>query len=383
MLLNDIYGKWISRPRLVAGVMTGTSVDAADIAFARFAPRGDNPPAMDIEGAAEIPFPKKLRENIFAVINQKASIAVASRIHFELAHFFARAIKEAADCNNINMEEIDAAGVHGQTVWHASNDRPGHSLQLFSGPVLCSLLDIPVAYDFRAADIAHGGQGAPLSPVFDRDYLARGDGNIVALNIGGMANITIITNEKRIYAFDTGPGNVLIDQIAKDHFGSDCDNEGEIARSGNVADPLFELLKKDEFIIASGPKSTGREYYNSEYIKRKLEDSATGDSSPRDILRTFTEFSAWSIAKAINGFAPRTEKIFAAGGGLRNKFLMRLIDDYTNAEIFSTAAAGIPPDHREALCFAYLGWLRLAGRPGNITAVTGAERQTLLGAVAF
>jgi anhydro-N-acetylmuramic acid kinase len=363
--------------------MTGTSVDAVDVAFARFTTAGDSPPDMQIIATEDISLPADLREEILRIIDGKTGARAISSAHYRLARLFADATSQASKSNGIDIESIDAVGVHGQTVWHEPGNTAGHSLQIFSGPAMSAILNIPVVYDFRAADIALGGQGAPLSQIFDRDYLAAKNKTTCVLNIGGMANITIIEPDGNVRAFDTGPGNVLIDTLAQKYFSAPYDKGGSIARKGEVIRPLFDLLKNDAFVLAAPPKSTGREYYNKNFIDNMLMKSGAGESSGEDILRTFAEFSAWSIGRAISMAAAHIDRIYIAGGGLHNKYLVELIRNYARAPIASTAESGIPADHRESLCFAYLAWLRLAGRPGNIPSVTGAVRAAPLGSVAF
>ncbi|MFP4528819.1 MAG: anhydro-N-acetylmuramic acid kinase [Candidatus Kapaibacterium sp.] len=358
--------------------MTGTSVDALDVAIARF--EAKKRPKMDILALKEYPIPSNTRDRIFHIIDGRGNARDISHVSFALADIFARAIAQAADCAGIVIRQIDAAGIHGQTIWHEPSGAPPNSLQIFSGPALAAKLRIPIVYDFRAADIALGGQGAPLSPAFDRDFLLRPERTTIVINIGGIANITILPAGGEVAAFDTGPGNCLIDALAMDHFKKKYDQNGEIAGSGNIIPELFQILKNDEYLNITPPKSTGRERYNRNFISSAIAEANITDPQPADLIRTFTEFTAWSIAEAIRLYSP--DRIYAAGGGLRNGFMTELLEGNLSIPVRSTAEAGLPPDSREALCFAWLAWLRMAGRPGNIPSVTGASREALLGAIA-
>ena len=273
---NEKYNNknnWLSKPRLVCGLMSGTSLDGVDVALVRFE-KINNKIQYELIGFITIPYSEDLKKDILEIINNQISIAKVSELNTRLSNEYSSAIKQLCNNLNINLNTIDLIGMHGQTVWHNPNHAEYPStLQLGSAPKLAIDLNIPVVSDFRSADIALGGQGAPLVPVFDRDFLSVDNQDVIALNIGGIANITFLPTDKStdIIAFDTGPGNVLIDTFCKKLFNINYDDNGSIAREGNLIESLFNEMKKEEYIIKLPPKSTGRELFNEEYILNLLD----------------------------------------------------------------------------------------------------------------
>ncbi|MBI3258086.1 MAG: anhydro-N-acetylmuramic acid kinase [Ignavibacteriae bacterium] len=384
--------EWFSIPRIMCGLMSGTSLDGIDAAIVEFADR-DGKHSFILKSQLTVPYSNEIRDEITRLIEKKSTIAEVSWLHTALSELHASATQKACEIAGISTDSLDGIGFHGQTVWHAPRAKKkfglnfGSTLQLGSPSVLANVLDAPVVGDFRSADVAVGGQGAPLVPIFDSTFLREEHHNVIALNIGGIANITLlppIGSKDEIRAFDTGPGNVLIDAAARMFFGKQFDSKGSIAEAGRTIKAMLEQLKQHTFITKTPPKSTGREEFNSTWLEKRIRTTFQPSIPTEDILRTITEFTAWSIAENIRLFASPTSKIIASGGGIHNRTLMSLLqNELPIAQITTADAIGIPSDAKEAVCFAYLAYRTLGGLTGNIPSVTGAKRPVKLGVVAF
>lgn len=373
---------------IVCGIMTGTSLDGIDIAVCRF---GENPSItsdFELLFCDVADFPIFLKNKLAEIISGKAiSLKDLSQLNFAYSKVISEAVKLVCQKNNFDLKSIELIGLHGQTVWHnpkAENFcgiETASTLQIGSGTALSAILDIPVADDFRSADIALGGEGAPLVPIFDFNFFKSSSENVIALNVGGIANITYMPmncDESQVTAFDVGPGNTLIDLAAMKHFDLQYDAGGSIARTGKLIDELFDNLSKTEFIRQEPPKSTGRELFDWGFVEQYLEK----EHKPEDILRTLTEFTVFCIAENVKRFASESSKIIVSGGGERNQLMMELLSEaLPDSKITSSSSLGIPSDAKEAIAFAYLAWRNIKGLHGNITSVTGAVRNTILGAV--
>jgi anhydro-N-acetylmuramic acid kinase len=382
-------GKWLSRPRIVCGIMSGTSVDGVDTALAKFYQTEDNKHKMDIMGFHYEPYSKATRNLILDIIAEKITISQVSQLHFILSEIYANAVTALCSKAKLNINKIDLIGMHGQTVWHdPAEDKktPVRStLQLGSAPALAAKLNVPVVSDFRAADIALGGQGAPLVTIFDEVFIREEGVDIITLNIGGISNVTFLSADgKTISAFDTGPGNVLIDIFVKKYFYMDYDKNGKIASNGELIPELFESLKEIEFIRKTPPKSTGREFFNKQMVEEKIESLGIKDFNSEDIIHTITRFTAWSIAENIRLFGNENSKIIVSGGGANNLCLIRYLNrDLPNADFISSSGLGIKTETKEALAFAYLAYRNIGGLPGNVPMATGASRPAILGSITY
>ena len=380
---------WFSQPRLMAGLMSGTSLDGIDVVIAEFS-TSKNDYHFTSKTHRTLPFSDETRRLISKIIEKKITISEVSNLIITLTELHAAAI--IAACNDIALTpaSLDGIGFHGQTVWHSptpskkSINSIGNTLQLGSGSALAALLQSTVVHDFRIADISLGGQGAPLVPIFDDCFLRDPTRNVIALNIGGIANITLlpcILNE-HILAFDTGPGNVLIDASTKMFFGKNYDEHGAIAAAGRTIKPMLEQLRNHAFISQKPPKSTGREVFNQTWLQKRIRTTFQPSLPSEDVVRTITEFTAWSIAENIRLFADTTSKIIVSGGGIHNITLMKLLqNELPDAEITTSNSIGIDSDAKEALCFAFLAYRTLGGITGNIPSVTGASRKAVLGSI--
>jgi anhydro-N-acetylmuramic acid kinase len=386
MLFKNFHEEWLSQPRVVCGIMSGTSLDGIDVALAEFS---DNNGEHSFKTLAyqTVPFLKEVRQEILDIIQHEAPVAAVSRIHYLLPQLYADAVLKVCQEAGFKTSEIDAVGVHGQTVWHAPQDEVASTLQLGSVSALAQLLKIPVVGDFRAADVALGGQGAPLVPIFDYEFLKDDSRNVIALNIGGISNITLLPKgclPENVVAFDTGPGNVWIDGAMKQYFGKNYDENGNFAREGRSLPRLLNALKDLDYIKKSPPKSTGRELFTPESLEKFLKDFASPHSPGEDIVRTLTEFTAWSIAENIRQFGKADSRLVISGGGVHNAVLLELLKaELPEAEVLKSDEIGLSSDAKEAICFAYLAYRALGGLPGNLPSVTGAKSSATLGVISL
>lgn len=366
--------------------MTGTSVDAVDICLVDFFEAEKT--QMNLIEFDEIKIKHNLRKIILELSSKPVDIKDISSVNFALSEIYYNAVSQFCKKFKINISEVDAIAIHGQTFWHQPetvqflNMNISSTLQLGNGSALAKKTNCKVISDFRSGDIALGGQGAPLVPIFDLNFLFKNK-NTIALNIGGIANITYIPksgNSSDVIAFDTGPGNMLIDIMTFELFNKNYDENGDIASSGNVIPEMYNELMDLEYLRKSPPKSTGRELFNYNLVSKYTKK----DYKHNDIIRTLTEFTASSIAMNIRLLNSENADLIISGGGVKNKFLVDLLNKkLPDFNIFTSDELGIPSDAKEAMCFAYLGYRTLNGLPGNLPSVTGASRETILGSISL
>ena len=358
--------------------MSGTSLDGVDAVIADFAPADGR--VCETLGAAHVAYPTMVRDELLALqtpgANELARSGAAANM---LAELYADAIGRALAQARLERDAVQAAGVHGQTLRHRP-DR-GWTLQLNNPARVAEKAEMTVVADFRSRDVAAGGQGAPLVPAFHAALFRRADRDRVIVNIGGIANITILPHEGAISGFDTGPGNVLSDQWCARNRGDPFDAHGAWAATGKVDAKLLEALLADPFFAAAPPKSTHRDRFNVAWLKQKLEAAGyKGDGE--NVQATLVALTARTIADAVRTHAPTTEQLLVCGGGGNNETLMHaLAQELKPRKVDTTASEGVPVEHVEALAFAWLAREALAGRPGNLPAVTGAKGPRILGAI--
>jgi len=363
---------------LFAGVMSGTSLDGVDAVIADFAPANGRP--CQTLGAAHIGFPTMLRDELLALQqpgnNELARSCVAANM---LAELYADAVARALVAARLSRKDVTAAGVHGQTLRHRP-DR-GFTIQLNNPARVAEKAGMMVVADFRSRDVAAGGQGAPLVPAFHAALFAEAGRHRVVVNIGGIANITDLPNDGAVRGFDTGPGNVLSDLWCARNRGATFDAQGAWAASGKVVPALLERLLADPFFSASPPKSTHRDTFNLQWLEERSRAAGSGEAA-EDVQATLVALTARTIADAVRGYAPDAGEILVCGGGANNATLMRgLASELAPREVMTTADEGVAVEQVEALAFAWLAREALAGRPGNLPAVTGAKGPRILGAI--
>ncbi|MEE4185196.1 MAG: anhydro-N-acetylmuramic acid kinase [Gammaproteobacteria bacterium] len=358
-----------------AGLMSGTSLDAVDIVVAGFAAGG-----ADIIARQAHPFPAGLRARVITMINAPDRVALdeLGSLHRELGWLYGDALSAALEAAKLAPGAIAAAGCHGQTVRHSPDLAQPFTLQLGCGATAAVRSGVPFVTDFRSADMALGGQGAPLVPAFHEVAFASADATRVIVNIGGIANVTVLEPGAPVRAWDTGPGNTLLDSHCQAHRKTAFDAAGAWARGGCVDEALLTRLLSDPYFARSAPKSTGREYFNAAWLQQH---SAPDAPQGADLQATLAELTARSIAAAITHAAPRAD-IYLCGGGAANDDLQdRLRRSLPDCAIRTTAALGIEPDWVEAAAFAWLARARLEGIAGNLPSATGASRAAILGAL--
>ncbi len=370
--------------------MSGTSLDGTDVAFAEIDVRDADPkrPRLDVRLVASgfAPYPARLRERLQALRHgQPTPIAEVAALHYELGDVYAEAVENVAADADVSLAEVAAVGLHGQTVWHAPPSSGASilsTLQLGQPVVLAERLGVTVVSDFRARDIAAGGEGAPLVPFADFVLLAAPGEDRVILNIGGIANVTWLPADgdlDDVLAFDTGPGNLIVDGLAAARTGQPFDADGALAASGTSDDALLAELLDLSYFALPPPKSTGAELFDAAFVAKLLASRL----SPADLMATATALTVQSIARALADFLPRLPvRVIVGGGGAHNQTLMAGLRATLPAVAFDTHDAhGIPGDAKEALAFALLACATLNGIPSNVPSATGARGRRVLGTV--
>ncbi|HEX5339689.1 MAG TPA: anhydro-N-acetylmuramic acid kinase [Gammaproteobacteria bacterium] len=359
------------------GLMSGTSADGIDAALVEFTP------AARLHTSHFLAYQTDLRERILQLASGSYdgdAIDAAGALDSELGEWFARAANQVLQKSGLASAQIRAIGSHGQTVRHRPDRKHPFSLQIADPNLIAARTGISVVADFRRRDLALGGQGAPLVPAFHRAVFSDPHQTRAVVNIGGIANVTLLpANQGQISGFDTGPGNVLLDIWSSRQLKQSHDADGAFAASGRVDASLLHELLADEYFAALPPKSTGREHFNAAWLDRQLGKTRL---EARDVMATLVELTAQSILDAILHHAVHTERVLICGGGVHNRYLMqRLGALFGESRLASTEQYGIHPDWVEAMAFAWLARETLAGRPGNLPAVTGASHASVLGAI--
>jgi anhydro-N-acetylmuramic acid kinase len=362
---------------LFLGLISGTSADGIDVALASF------DPTPHLHAALTHPYPDDLRQRILALAQGDGRIALdeLGALDVEIARSFAVAANALLQREGIAASSITALGSHGQTVRHRPRQAPPYTLQLGDPNVLAEITGITTVADFRRRDIAAGGQGAPLAPAFHAAMLARDGIDRVVLNLGGIANISILDNAP-LRGFDTGPASCLLDAWAQKQLGEPFDRNGAFAARGKVDEALLARLLDEPYFAAAAPKSTGREVFHLDWLHPRLHAS---HATPADVQATLVEFTARSIADAVRAHAPSAREVLVCGGGVHNPVLMQaLAANLAPRAVVSTATRGIDPDFVEAIAFAWLARERMLGHaPENVCNVTGARGARVLGGIYF
>ena len=355
---------------LCIGLMSGTSCDGIDAAAVDFA---QHPPTL-VDTHYE-PYPTALKVAVQAVSDgsdDRLDDVMALSVSLSKAY---------ANCANRLIAKLGgviprAIGSHGQTVRH--RPEAGFTVQLGSGAIIAQMTDIPTVTDFRSMDIALGGQGAPLVPAFHNAVFRSTAEDRVIVNIGGIANLTLLKSGLDTIGFDTGPGNTLLDHWFRTHHDGAFDENGLWSSQGVVIESLLASMLDDPYFSKAAPKSTGLEYFNLKWLSGNL----SGAEKPADVQATLRALTARSIAKAIDQTGADVDVVFICGGGARNSALIQEIQAVIpTVEISTTAALGIDPQWVEASAFAWLAHQRLAQQPGNLSSVTGASRLAILGSL--
>jgi len=412
-----------SKPLLVLGLMSGTSADAIDVALARIsgAPPNVSPKLVN---RTSINFPKAIRTEILRVAEQQPITAgELSQLNFRLGEVFADAILTACQRFRITAKKLALIGSHGQTIFHQGQPvrylgtPTASTLQIGEPSIIAARTGVTTVADFRPADIALGGQGAPLVPYADYLLYRHPSMGRVSLNLGGIPNITVLpaaAKPSQIFAFDTGPANMLIDALVS-HFTRGrqrFDKDATIAQAGRAIPALLDELMKDPYLKIAPPKSTGREYYGRAYLKTLLSLARRHQAKPADTIRAATIFTALSVVDALHRFVLPRHKIhqlIISGGGARNPLILAQLTAALAAstqaesltrtqraaphvrnkpasskiELLSSAQLGVPEDAKEAFAFALMAYETFHRRPANLPSATGARGVAILGKISY
>ena len=389
--LNRLLRK---KKRLVVGLMSGTSADGIDACLVRIDKEKKNPNVTAL-GCKTYKFPQKLQQKIIQVSDPSyQNLNEILRLNMVLGEYFARAVFSVTKAFGYKIDEIDLIGSHGQTVRHLPEwkKRFGRNvratLQIGEPSVIASRTGVITVGDFRGGDMARGGQGAPLTPYVH--YLLFRDKRIsrMVTNIGGIANVTVLPGrgkETDIFAFDTGPGNMIVDALTKKVYRKSFDKDGKIASSGSVNSDLLNRLKKNKYFGKKPPKSCGRENFGEEFVSKILKWAKDERMKPEDIVATVSELSVWSVLDAYEKFVkPKTKpnQVLLCGGGVHNKYFVKRLKILLGPiEVASVLELGVDPEFLEAISFAILANQTIEGKPVGFKKTTGAKKLGVLGKI--
>lgn len=362
---------------LYIGLISGTSADSIDAVLASFS-RG----VPQLQASHSHPWPADLRRRMLALAQGETALDLDAfgRLDVQIGHCFADAALQLLERSGTPAAAVRAIGSHGQTLRHRPTGEYPFTLQLGDPSVIAERCGIDVVADFRRADVAAGGQGAPLLPALHAMLLARPGHARVVLNLGGIANITVLGADGGVLGFDTGPANGLMDAWCLRQRGEPFDRDGAYAASGCVDSGLLDTLLVDPYFAQSPPKSTGREHFHLDWLAARVPSLAA--LAPANVQATLLELTARSIADAIAQHAPQAEEVLVCGGGVHNGALMRRLGELLAPRVLlGTSRYGVDPDFLEATAFAWLARQRMLGLPGNLPAVTGARGLRVLGAI--
>ena len=356
-------------PQLYIGIMSGTSLDGIDLVLADFTSK------PNLLSRCLLPFPASLQRELRSLAEPGDNeVERIGPVEYQLAECYAAGVRQLLQQANYQPELISAIGCHGQTIRHRPSQAQPFTMQLGNMHLLAALTGIRVIADFRRKDMAYGGQGAPLVPAFHQAVFARAGQNRAVVNIGGIANISLLHANGSITGYDTGPGNCLMDDWVSLHRQQPYDKDGVFSAEGKLLPGLLQQLLSDPFFQQRGPKSTGREYFHLPWLQQQL----TGKEDPADVQRTLCRFTALSIANELQ--LPNLSKVFVCGGGVHHPVLMADLQQLlTPAKVKSSSSEGVDPDWVEAMAFAWLAQAFDQQRPGNVPAVTGARKACVLG----
>ena len=365
------------------GLMSGTSLDGIDAALVRF--ENDLPSIVE---TICLELPENFKDDIKSLINPgKNEINRLMALDVQLGEIFSDTVKALISKANIEKENITAIGSHGQTIRHLPTAQPSSTLQIGDPNTIAEGTGITTVADFRRRDMAAGGQGAPLVPAFHEKIFRHNKKNRVILNLGGIANITLLPADKSIpvTGFDTGPANTLINHWIQQQKNKSFDEGGKWASSGQANEGFIEELLNDSYFKIAPPKSTGTEYFKPDWLTKKLKNFPF--LAAEDIQASLTTFTAKTVSDAINQYATKiseVDEIIVCGGGVHNDFLLQLLKQgLPNTEINSSANYNVDPDYIEATAFAWLAKQTLEHKTGNLQNVTGAKRAVILGGVYY
>jgi len=395
MSMQALQDIWNKQSRIIVGLMSGTSVDGIDAAVVRLLQHAPDDIAVTLLAFDTMPFPEGLQNEVIQISTPENSrVDDICRMNFVLGEHFAKAAVRIVQKAGLDLSSVDLIGTHGQTIYHLP-DRPevfgvntGATLQIGDPSVIAQRTGVVTVGDFRPADIARGGQGAPLVAYVDYLLFRSETVRTGLLNIGGISNITILPTADRpdhVVAFDTGPGNMVIDAAADVLTGKPMDQDGLLARNGVISQELLNGLLAHPYFGEPPPKSTGREVFGRSYADRLVREGHSLNLSTSDMLATATELTVSSVLDSYTRFIEPVkplDELIISGGGARNGFLMeRLSACFDPVRVVTSNDRGMPSDAKEAIAFAVLANQTITARPGNLPGATGADRMVVLGKI--
>lgn len=363
---------------LYIGLMSGTSMDGIDAVLINLSA---DPHILATKYNS---YEKEVRELLITLcVDNQQTVELIAAMDTRVGQLFARTALDLLKQANLSPDKVRAIGSHGQTIRHEPRGIFPYSLQIGNPSVIAEITGITTVADFRRRDIAAGGEGAPLVPAFHNEVFRSSDNDRVVVNIGGIANITLLPRDRNlpVLGFDTGPGNVLMDGWCERHLGAVFDADGQWCATGNVQGKLLDALLEHPYFGLEPPKSTGREDFNLQWLDTVIQTSGL-TFVPQDVQATLCELTAGSISRAIHIHASQAPEVLVCGGGAHNRLLMqRLKVHLQDSSIYSTEHFGIPPEWVESAAFAWLAKQTLSGQPGNLPSVTGAKKAVILGGI--
>ncbi|MCX8048276.1 MAG: anhydro-N-acetylmuramic acid kinase [Methylohalobius sp.] len=357
------------------GLMAGTSLDGVDAVLAEISAQ-----AFAVRAHRYTPFPPELRQTLrrYCFADQIA-LSVLGQLDAELGEWFGRCALALLESAGVPPQQVRAIGSHGQTLHHAPHASHPYTIQIGDPSRIAEMTGITVVADFRRRDVAAGGQGAPLVPAFHRALFASPQENRAVLNLGGIANLTLLPKDptQPIIGFDVGPANTLLDYWIDRHLNLPWDGEGRWARQGELVPELLKALLADPYFARPAPKSTGPEYFSPAWLDGYLK--RFDEIRPEDVQATLAHLTAASVALSLKQAKP--DRLLVCGGGAHNLYLLELLAEHCSCPVETSAVYGIAPTQVEAAAFAWLAWRTLAGLSGNLPSVTGARREVILGGI--
>lgn len=353
------------------GLLSGTSMDGIDAAIM------DMTTGLSVAALTHT-YSTKTQHLLSAFLNStQTTLALIQELHRAIGEDFALAAINLIKKSSIDRKNILIIGSHGQTVEHNIEASTPYTVQLGCPYVIAERTGIAVASDFRTRDVLLGGQGAPFAPWYHQELFGKLHKNLAVVNIGGIANVSFIHDEK-VTGYDIGPGNCLLDAWFAKHHGSNYDKNGDWASTGKILPLLLQRFLQDDFIKKASPKSIGKEYFSLNW----LENFLNGDEKPEDVQATLAALTAKSIADVVNDSRLKVDEVLMCGGGVHNLYLMNLLSEYLHPiPVYSTEQYDIDPDFIEAMMFAALAIYRLENRQVDLRSITGASRKAVLGAL--
>ncbi len=356
--------------KLVLGLMSGTSADGLTIAAVQIRP-------FKIVHFKNYPYAKAFQQKLLHAFEYTAP--KLSQLHYEIGGLYAKIVQRFLKDFQLSSAHIAAVGMHGQTIYHGPHDKVPNTLQLGEPSFLAAAFHVPVISDFRAMDIALGGEGAPLMPFFDEYMWGQEKTPKILLNIGGISNIAIVGKNRRTFGFDCGPGNTLIDLVCQQYFHKPFDKNGALAAKGTPDKKLVEKLLKQKFFTQKPPKSLDKNSFGNAYLARYFSTLAG-----HNLLATLTYFTAAAIAHNITQFVPKNaqHELVLSGGGCYNQTLVKCLQELLpHMQITTSLSYGINPQAKEAAAFALFAWLNLQRKTNHCAYATGAVQSAILGKV--